>query len=105
MKSLIKSLKGKRQLEFELSRRKERDRNFLRGGRSFYFFDFDDNVATLTTPIVLFHKDTGREVKLSSGEFARESGILVSRAATPSFLLTSKTLGLFDISKTKSSGF
>jgi len=43
------------------------------GGRSFYFFDFDDNVIHLSTPIVIFHKKTGEEKLLSSGEFAKHS--------------------------------
>lgn len=65
--------KSKSQLELELFRPKEQDRNYHLGGRSFYFFDFDDNVAYLSTPIVLFHKDTDQEVMVSSGEFAREN--------------------------------
>lgn len=60
------------QLEIPIARPKEQDRNFHMGGRSFYFFDFDDNVAFLATPLILFHKDNGSEVKISSGEFAQE---------------------------------
>ncbi len=67
----MKKLKG--QLSFEFDIPKEQDRNFHLGGRSFYFFDFDDNVLYLSTPIILFHKDTGVEVSVSSGEFAHES--------------------------------
>lgn len=59
------------QMELELKREKEPDRNFSKGGRSFYFFDFDDNVAFLTTPIYIFEKKSGKELKLSSGEYAR----------------------------------
>jgi hypothetical protein len=33
---------------------REPDRNFERGGRSFYFFDFDDNVVHLATQILIF---------------------------------------------------
>lgn len=61
------------QLEFSFERPVEPDRNFHLGGKSFYFFDFDDNVAHLATPIIIFHKETGQEVKLSSGEFAQHS--------------------------------
>lgn len=61
------------QLELEFARPKEPDRNHHLGGRSFYFFDFDDNVAILSTPIVLFHKQDGREIFISSGDFAREN--------------------------------
>jgi len=60
------------QLELAIERRKEHDRNFHLGGRSFYFFDFDDNVAFLATPLILFHKDTAQELKISSGQFAQE---------------------------------
>ncbi|MCK6596155.1 MAG: hypothetical protein L6Q33_13225 [Bacteriovoracaceae bacterium] len=58
------------QLSFDFEIPKKEDRNFHLGGRSFYFFDFDDNVAYLSTPIILFNKKTGEEITLSSGEFA-----------------------------------
>lgn len=61
----------KSQLEFSLERPQEKDRNFHKGGRSFYFFDFDDNIAMLPTVTYIFHKKTGKEVALSSGAFAR----------------------------------
>lgn len=63
----------KAQLEFEFERPLEGDRNIEHGGRSFYFFDFDDNIAFLPTPIAIYHKDTNHEILLSSGEFAKES--------------------------------
>ncbi len=61
-----------KKMQFELgqTRVKEPDRNFSRGGRSFYFFDFDDNIAYLTTPLILFHKKTREELSLSSAEWA-----------------------------------
>jgi hypothetical protein len=62
------------QLNLNLPRRTEPDRNFSKGGRSFYFFDFDDNIAVLSTPSVIFHKVTGHELALSSKEFAEHSG-------------------------------
>lgn len=71
MKTKRRELKG--QLSFDFAIPKEQDRNFHLGGRSFYFFDFDDNVAYLSTPIILFHKVTGEEIKVGSGEFAHES--------------------------------
>ena len=61
----------KGQLDLGINRQPERDRNFHLGGRSFYFFDFDDNIAFLTTPLILFHKDTREEVMISSGDFAQ----------------------------------
>lgn len=63
-----KHLKG--QLELGINRVPERDRNYHLGGRSFYFFDFDDNIAFLSTPLVIFHKQTHEEVFLSSGDWA-----------------------------------
>ncbi|WP_415062721.1 hypothetical protein [Bdellovibrio sp.] len=61
----------KGQLELGINRAPEKDRNFDKGGRSFYFFDFDDNIAFLTTPLILFHKQDRREVQISSGDFAQ----------------------------------
>jgi hypothetical protein len=46
------------------------DRNARHGGRSFYFFDLDDNVFTLDTPIYIFEQETGVEVELSTRRFA-----------------------------------
>lgn len=60
----------KTQLEFNINKEPERDRNYSVGGRSFYFFDFDDNIACLTTPLILFHKETGQELALSSQDWA-----------------------------------
>lgn len=60
------------QLELGIERKKEDDRNLHLGGRSFYFFDFDDNVAFLSTALILFHKETGTELPITSGDFARE---------------------------------
>lgn len=65
--------KNRSQFELELQRPLESDRNFDLGGRSFYFFDFDDNVIFLSTPIVLFHKKSEQEIMVSSGEFAKEN--------------------------------
>lgn len=64
------------QLELPLERKREPDRGFEHGGRSFYFFDFDDNVAFLTTPMFLFHRDTRSEIQISSREFAQHSGAI-----------------------------
>ncbi|MGE4133806.1 MAG: hypothetical protein AB7F86_19365 [Bdellovibrionales bacterium] len=65
-------MRNKSQLELALPREQEPDRNHRQGGRSFYFFDFDDNVAFLTTPIYLFHKSTGAAHAISSRELAEE---------------------------------
>lgn len=63
-----------KQLELKIGRQPEPDRNFAKGGRSFYFFDFDDNIAFLSTPSFIFHKETGQELSLSSKEFSEHSG-------------------------------
>lgn len=61
------------QLELRIGRPAELDRNFNKGGRSFYFFDFDDNIAVLSTTTIIFHKETGREIQLSTREFGEQS--------------------------------
>ncbi len=61
----------KSQLEIGLPRSPEKDRNYHLGGRSFYFFDFDDNIAFLTTPLVLFHKENGSELVITTGEYGQ----------------------------------
>lgn len=48
------------------------DRNAPFGGRSFYFFDLDDNILHLETKIVIFHREDGSEIEISSGELARQ---------------------------------
>ena len=68
-----KALGPQQQLELHIQRPKEKDRNFLKGGRSFYFFDFDDNIAMLGTPTYVFHKETGKELELTSGQFVEQS--------------------------------
>lgn len=67
---------SKTQLELPLDRQREPDRNHAKGGRSFYFFDFDDNVAFLTTPMFLFHRESGAEIRISSREFAQNSAFI-----------------------------
>jgi hypothetical protein len=59
-----------KQLELNIERPKEQDRNFHLGGRSFYFFDFDDNLAFLSTSLILFHKETKVELPISSADYA-----------------------------------
>ncbi len=88
----MKAAKGKNsqnpgQLSFDMLIPKEPDRNFHLGGRSFYFFDFDDNVAFLSTPIIIFQKETGREIALSSGEFAAEHKNIGKSGAYENFFM------------------
>lgn len=63
--------RAKRQEKLPIPHPAYRDRNYAQGGRSFYFFDFDDNLIFLTTPIYLFHKKTGEELPVQSGEYAK----------------------------------
>lgn len=83
MLKLFQKSKGynsaKSQLELGIQRHREFDRNRDMGGRSFYFFDFDDNIAVLSTPILIFHRETGESVKLSSREFGEQSGCIGRR--------------------------
>lgn len=65
-----------KQMELGIDRPFEPDRNYEMGGRSFYFFDFDDNVAFLPTPMYLFHSESGKEVKISTGEYAKYSNLI-----------------------------
>lgn len=60
-------------MELELDRPIEPDRHFHQGGRSFYFFDFDDNIAFLSTPSYLFHKETQEQLELTSQLYAQNS--------------------------------
>ena len=39
-------------------------------GTSFYFFDFDDNIMFLSTPIFIMNKKTMKPKRLTTGEFA-----------------------------------
>ncbi len=61
------------QLDLPIEREHYADRHWDKGGRSFYFFDFDDNVMRLATPIYVFERDTGAELALSTAEFAAAS--------------------------------
>ena len=71
MRKFLKPILERGQLELPIAREIVQDRNADKGGRSFYFFDFDDNVMFLSTPSFIFHKVTGEELQLSSGEFAQ----------------------------------
>lgn len=64
------------QLEFNFLKEEELDRNYDKGGRSFYFFDFDDNIMNLLTQIVLFHKETKKEILISSHELASDGAFV-----------------------------
>jgi len=65
---------AKSQLDLGIHRAPEVDRNYSLGGRSFYFFDFDDNIAVLSTATYIFHKVSGQELRLSTREFGEHSG-------------------------------
>ncbi|NCN26981.1 hypothetical protein GW915_05340 [bacterium] len=67
---------SKGQLQLPIDYFREPDRNFEKGGRSFYFFDFDDNVVHLPTQIVLFHKTSDLEKHISTQDFAKVHPLL-----------------------------
>jgi len=67
---------GPSQLDLGFALPTQPDRNSDKGGRSFYFFDLDDNVLHLQTPIYIYDLRTMAERALSTGEFARISGSL-----------------------------
>lgn len=75
------------QLELPINRSQEPDRNFEKGGRSFYFFDFDDNVAFLTTAIFLRHRTTEQEISVSSREFAQQSAFIGKEGIYADYIL------------------
>lgn len=62
---------GPAQLELIMQTPEIKDRNHAQGGRSFYFFDFDDNVIHLPTLLFVFHKKTGEEKPITTHEFAK----------------------------------
>ena len=57
------------QVSLPIPDERERDRNFHLGGRSFYFFDFDDNIVHLQTKILIFNKSTGEEHAVPTSDF------------------------------------
>jgi hypothetical protein len=57
------------QIEIGIQKELEPDRHFEKGGRSFYFFDFDDNIATLDTRTFVFHRETGEELSFNSRDW------------------------------------
>jgi hypothetical protein len=75
------NIKSSGQIPLPIQQSREVDRNFEKGGRSFYFFDFDDNVAHLPSKIFIFHKSSGEELALSTTYFAEVSK-LIGKAGT-----------------------
>ncbi len=61
---------SKGQMSLPINFFRELDRNFHKGGRSFYFFDLDDNLLHLPTAIVLFSKKDNSALEVSTADFA-----------------------------------
>ncbi len=61
------------QLTLAIERERLPDRNRHVGGRSFYFFDLDDNVLCMPTQIFLRHEAGGEELAVSTAHFAQVS--------------------------------
>lgn len=78
---------AKAQLELNIRRTPEADRNLDKGGRSFYFFDFDDNIAVLSTPIIIFHKESNVRMKVSSRDFGEHSGDIGRRGLYKDYIV------------------
>ena len=60
----------------------EPDKYLHLGGRSFYFFDFDDNIAHLTSRTFVFHKRTRQSLELLSADVPRVFPLL-GKEGTP----------------------
>lgn len=65
----IQPISGQTRLPIEFLR--EPDRNFEKGGRSFYFFDLDDNVIHLPTRIFTRCEQTQKEFSHSTADYAK----------------------------------
>lgn len=81
LKKILKRSNSKKQLDFGLPRPKEYDRNYRKGGRSFYFFDFDDNIAFLATPVFIFEKNSSRSIALSTSEYYKIKHLVGERGS------------------------
>ncbi len=75
----------KSQLELPIIRETTPDRNHAKGGRSFYFFDFDDNVIHLPTSLYLFEKNSNLQKEVSTREFAQISHLIGNTAPWEKF--------------------
>lgn len=64
------------QMELPIPTKRARDRNFEMGGRSFYFFDFDDNIVHLETKIIVFNVITGAEKEVSTTDYPKVHPLL-----------------------------
>jgi hypothetical protein len=65
------------------------DRNASKGGRSFYFFDLDDNILHMDTRIVLFRRDDRSELEISSSDLAAHSADIGLRGPYADYFLDS----------------
>lgn len=62
----------KRQQELEIPPLIHPDRNAALGGKSFYFFDLDENVFHIDSAHYVFHKETKERKEITGLEFAQE---------------------------------
>ncbi len=65
----------------------KKDRNADFGGRSFYFFDLDNNILHMDTDIFLFHKEDGGELAITSGELATHGDDIGKRGSYAQYYL------------------
>jgi hypothetical protein len=62
---------------------------------SFYFFDVDDNIVFLSTPIYILNVESGREKAVSTGEFARIHPLLEKPGKWEDFAISKDTFREF----------
>lgn len=62
---------------------------------SFYFFDVDDNILFLSTPIYILNTETGNEKEVSTGEFAQIHPLLGQSGPWEDFSIYDKTFRRF----------
>ena len=65
------------------------------GRRSFYFFDFDENILSLGTPSFLYHKGTGEEVEVTSQELLEHREDIGHRGPWREFEIRFDLMGSF----------
>lgn len=58
-----------RQQELPISRPVHPDRNAQQGGKSFYFFDLDENIFSIESAHYVFHKETQEMLEVPAKEF------------------------------------
>lgn len=61
-----------RQQELQIARPRHPDRNAAQGGKSFYFFDLDENIFSIESAHYVFHKKTKEMLEVPGKQFWEE---------------------------------